>query len=496
MNRALAYAFLLAGFTASAQAADLSVDSLKDPIPDSLSFSGVTVYGTIDVGYGYQTHGAPTSGEFRQDAAYNIYSSKYANGPISSLESQAIEQSFIGIKVEEGIGAGWVGIARLETSFDPYTGTINDGPKSLLLNAGAPLSQQSANGDSSRAGQAFNGPAYAGVSSDTYGTLTVGRHVSLQGEVFRDYDPQDLSNAFSLLRWSSSLAGAGITESSNVDEFVKYAVRYGPVHAAGIYSAGGPDTGFFGPAYGANVGGAYGGFSIDAVYQQVNAGVQASALTASPATGTQSIYAPPANYSNTQVNAQITDSDSWSVQGKYSFDFSGGYKDDVTSGSRLTLFAGYEDIRYYNSSAARDAQYVGDTIAGGYVIGHLAAIAGVSKASTYYFYADTRELQVAWTGARYELPSGWTFSAGYYHIDQPAFSSASTLSSPQAGSPNQQKAYTAGSLDSGSFVVDYRFDKHFDVYAGVNYSDISGGLASGYLANNNTSVVSGLRLKF
>jgi predicted porin len=493
MNKAFACAALLAGFGASAQAADLD---LKDPLPSSLTWQGITLYGTIDAGYGYQTHGAPTSGEFRQDAVYNIYSSKFANKPISALESQAIEQSFIGIKVEEAIGAGWVAIARLETSFDPYTGTLNDGPKSLLLNAGLPLNQQSANGDSSRAGQAFNGPAYAGVSSDAYGTLTVGRHISLQGDVFREYDPQDLSNAFSLLRWSSSLAGAGITEASNVDESVKYAFRYGPVHAAGIYSAGGPDTGFFGPAYGANVGGAYGGFSIDAVYQQVNAGVQASALTASPAVGTQSIYAPPANYSNTLVNAQITDSDSWSVQGKYTFDFGGGYKDEVIPGSRLTFFAGYEDIRYYNSSAARDAEYVGDTIAGGYVIGHLAAITGVSKASTYYFYASTRELQVAWTGARYELPSGWTFSAGYYHIDQPAFSSASSLSNPQAGSPNQQRAYTAGSLDSGSFVVDYRFNKHFDVYVGVNYSTIDGGLASGYLANDDTTFVTGARLKF
>ncbi len=370
----------------------------------------------------------------------------------------------------------------------------------MLSNAGVPLSLQSANADSSRAGQAFNGPAYAGVSSDAYGTLTFGRHVSLQGDVFRDYDPQELSNAFSLLRWSSSLAGAGITESSNLDESVKYAVHYGPLHAAAIYSAGGQDTGYFGPAYGADVGGAYRGFSIDAVYQKVDAGVQAAALTASPSTGTQSIYAPPANFSTTAVNGQITDSDSWSVQGKYTFEFGdgykGGYKDEVTSSSKLTLFAGFEDIRYYNSSAARDAEYVGDTIEGGYAIGHLAAISGVSKASSYYFYEGTRELQLDWTGARFELPSGWSFSAGYYHINQPAFSSASTLSTPQSGSPNQQKGYTAGNLDSGSFVVDYRFDKHFDVYAGLNYSTIEGGLASGYLANNDATFVTGVRLKF
>lgn len=494
MKKTLALAFALAGFVVPAKAADLDASGIKDPIPDSLTWQGITLYGTVDVGYGYQSHGAPTNGDFRQDADYNIYSSKFADKAYSGLESQAMEQSFIGLIVEEPIAPGWLAVARLETSFDPLYGTINDGPKSLLENAGAPLSQQTANADSSRAGQAFNGPAYAGVASDTYGTLSAGRHVSIQGDVFREYDPQDLSNAFSLLRWSSSLAGAGITEASNLDNSVKYRFDYGAVHGAAIYSQGGQDTGFFGPAYGANIGGTYRGFSFDAVYQKVDAGVQASALTASPATGTQSIYAPPANYSTTQVNAQITDSDSWSVQGRYTFDFGGSLKDDTAS--RLTFYGGFEDIRYYNSSAARDAEYLGDTIEGGYTIGHLAAITGVSKASSYYFYASTRELEVAWTGAKYELPWGLSFSAGYYYIYQPAFSSASVLSTPQAGSPNQQKAYTAGSLNDGSFVVDYRFDKHFDVYAGINYSTIDGGLASGYLANNDTSVVTGVRLKF
>jgi len=70
------------------------------------------------------------------------------------------------------------------------------------------------------------------------------------------------------------------------------------------------------------------------------------------------------------------------------------------------------------------------------------------------------------------------------------------LSNPQAGSPNQQKANLAGTVNDGSFVADYQFNKHFDVYAGVNYSVIDGGLASGFLANNNTSVVTGARVKF
>ena len=59
------------------------------------------------------------------------------------------------------------------------------------------------------------------------------------------------------------------------------------------------------------------------------------------------------------------------------------------------------------------------------------------------------------------------FSAAYYHLYQPAFSSLSKPGSPQPGSPNRQ-ARSSGSLNDAFFVVDYRFDKHFDVYAGVD----------------------------
>ncbi len=493
MGKTIVIALALTGFAATAHAADLDFGSIKDPIPDNLTFNGVTLYGTVDVGYGYQSHGAPTNGDFRQDATYNIYSSKFANGPISSLESQAMEQSVIGIIVEERIASGLLGVARLETSFDPLYGTINNGPQSLLENAGTALSRQSANGDSSRAGQAINGQAYAGIASDTYGALTIGRHASVQGDVFREYDPQEQSNAFSLLRWSSALAGAGITESSNLDNSVKYRVEYGPVHGSAIYSAGGQGTGNFGSAYGADLGGTYRGFSLDSVYQKVNAGAQASADAVSGLGINQAPAA--AQFSNTLVKAIITDSDSWSVQGKYTFEFGGGYKDDLAAGSKLTVYGGFEDIRYYNSSLARDKEYVGDTIEGGYEIGDPTLLNSGGLKGSFNYYVGTRELQVEWTGASYAL-NAWTFSAGYYHIYQPAFSSLSKAGTPQPGSPNQQQAYTAGSLNDGSFVVDYRFNKHFDIYVGVNYSAIDGGLASGYLANNDTSAVTGLRLKF
>jgi predicted porin len=108
-------------------------------------------------------------------------------------------------------------------------------------------------------------------------------------------------------------------------------------------------------------------------------------------------------------------------------------------------------------------------------------------------YNTDKVLQLAWTGAKYELPSGWSITGAYYHIDQQAFSGTVNA---LAASTIQTKANSAGSYNDGSFVVDYQFTKHFDVYAGVNYSALDGGLASGFLNNSQTTVATGIRLKF
>ncbi len=70
-----------------------------------------------------------------------------------------------------------------------------------------------------------------------------------------------------------------------------------------------------------------------------------------------------------------------------------------------------------------------------------------------------------------------------------------TVSAPAAGTI-QTNANAAGIYNEGSFVVDYRFNKHFDVYAGVNYSTLDGGLASGFLNDNQITAATGVRLRF
>ncbi len=463
MNRTLAFALALAGSAATAQAADLGLDNLKDPLPDSLTWYGVTLAGTIDAGYTYQSHGVPMGASFPQTLEYNIWSAKNAGKEISTLGANALERSGIGLYIDEGIGDGWSAVGKIKTEFNPLSGELADGPASLLRNFGVPLASQSANGDSNRAGQAFNGEVYAGVSNAAYGTLTVGRQRSLQYDMMSAYDPQDGSYAFGLIGYSSSFAGSGDTEAGRWDDSVKYVYQYGPVHAEAMYSDGGAETGIFGQAYGFDVGGAYRGFALDAVYQRENDVVSASAASA------------------TTLKAVISDNESWSVQAKYTYDFGGGFKDDAP-GAKLTFYGGYESISFANPDT-NPSTYIGQATLGGYVI----------SAVTSNPYQTDKVLQLAWTGARYELPSGWSFSGAYYHVEQNAF--VGTVSAPVAGTI-QTKANSSGSYNDGSFVVDYRFTKHFDVYTGINYSALDGGLASGYLNDNQTTVVTGMRLSF
>ena len=161
---------MLLWLTAPATAGELN---LKEPVPENLSWHGVTVYGAVDIDYAYLAHGAPLNGALPTGLAYNtILSAKYANRPISSLAESAIEQSKAGIKIEEPVANGWTVVGQLESAFQPLSGELADNCASLARNNGIPLTAQTANLNGSRCGQLFSGPAYAGVSSVAYGTLT------------------------------------------------------------------------------------------------------------------------------------------------------------------------------------------------------------------------------------------------------------------------------------------------------------------------------------
>ncbi|MGZ5874392.1 MAG: porin, partial [Bradyrhizobium sp.] len=206
MRRTLVFALAMASLMTTAHAADVDLfpfkapPQLKDPLPDSLTWYGVTLYATLDLGYAYQTNGRPlgavVSGlEFIPFTTTRNYTGQH----ISTIAHSGLEQSKIGIKFDEPLGLGWSAVGKADTGIDPLTGKLSDGCSSFIHNAGVVYTQHNSNADSGRCGQAFNGSLYGGLSNKQYGTLTIGRQNSFELDSIAAYDQMYLSYAFTLL---------------------------------------------------------------------------------------------------------------------------------------------------------------------------------------------------------------------------------------------------------------------------------------------------------
>ena len=155
--------------TAKAASQTATCASVKDFFVTGcpLTWYGITVYGTIDAGVTWRSHGAPFNGTSAVGADYLVQ--KYSNGALWGLAPNGLSQSNIGIKGNEPFAPGWAFIFDLQAGFDPYSLQFANGPRSVAQNAGVPLTSQNSYSDSSRAGQFYNSVGYLGVSSP-YGT--------------------------------------------------------------------------------------------------------------------------------------------------------------------------------------------------------------------------------------------------------------------------------------------------------------------------------------
>jgi len=460
------------GFTLVCAAAQADV---KDPLPDSLSLGGVTLYGTIDVGYAYQSKGVPLSSTLPGGLEYQSFTTtrNFAGSQSTAAES-GLEQSKIGIRVSQPIAEDWTLVARVETGINPLSGHLTDACQSIASNAHNAQGSQTANADSSRCGQFFNGPAFGGVGNKDYGTLTIGRQNSLELDATAAYDPQQLSYAFSFLGYSGFNGGAGSTQAARWDNSFKYAYATGPVHINLMYSGGAQDAGLFGKAFAGGIGGTFSGFSVDAVYENVKGAVNLrSSVDDGGYTGA---------YPNNGLAAYESDNTSWNVMGKYTFDLGG----TGATADKLTVYAGYTHIEKANANyPAGDAQ-------GGYPI---AIGININNSAVYSF---------EWLGARYAMASGWTLSGGLYHINQNSWTIGLGPTGTQGVGCVNAGLLCSGDFYEASVVADYAFNKHYDVYAGVNYSDVKNGLANGFVgttvgtsgSENQTDVMFGLRIRF
>jgi predicted porin len=468
MRRTLVFALAMASLVANAHAADVdqlplkALPSFKDPLPDSLTWNGITLYGTLDLGYAYQTNGRPL-GSVVSGLEFIPFTTtrNYTGTPVSTIAHSGLEQTKIGVKFDIPVGLGWSAVGAADTGIDPLTGTLSNGCVSFLQNAGIPYNNQTSNADSGRCGQAFNGVLFGGLENKQFGRLTIGRQDSLELEAIRTFDPLTLSYAFSLLGYSGTNGGMGSTQAARWDNSIKYAYEYGPFNAGVMYSQGGPNTGMFGTGLGATAGVTWGGFALQGIYEKEHGAVNLQTAV-NDAFGTNTLA------------ANISDNTSWSIMAKYTFQFGGIYVNPgptkaaapAVKPDKLTFYAGYTNTSQANPSTP----ILFGGAAGGYQLTSTATLPDNDA------FTNPRVLQFFWTGAKYELAWGLSFTAAYYHVNQNSY----TADHAPCVLGGASKVDCAGTFDQGSFVIDYAVSKHLDIYAGVTYGIVRDGLASAF----------------
>jgi predicted porin len=448
-----------------ALAADLpykAVVKAKPPEDDGLCIKGVCVYGNFDMGLAYVQHSAPLSPLAGAPLDF-LVSKNGGQGAYFGASANMMSNSFIGLRGKQEIADNLYAVFNLQTLFNTENGTNANGPGSIAQNNGLATQLQNSFGDSSKAGQMFNQAAYFGISSPIYGTFTMGRQTALSSDLIVNYDPLSGSNAWSVITFQGANGGGGDTENRIYDNSYEYRVNVGPVRLAveAQLGNGGNNTGT-GNAFEGNIGFDYMGFSMDFLGGHIS---DAVGIGSAPLTSAQVITAATvqgAAMGTGQIAGTISDNTVFQVGARYTI---GPWK----------LFGGYEWIQFSNPQNPLAAN---SNVAGGFIL--------VAPNNTNF--TNDKILQTAWVGVRYSITPALDITGAYYHQWQNSFGGAADGSvagfGAVAGCEDARSSKCSGTLDAVSLVVDWRFARHMDMYAGIMYSQVTGGLANNFIVNS------------
>jgi predicted porin len=497
----------------------------SSPADCPLSWGPFTVYATLDGGLTYESNGAPYNARWNNGVDSFIQKQSYGSKWLWSPNN--LSQSVAGIKMSQPLPSlggspflsGWSLIGTFEWGFNPYYGFPAAAQQSQVNQNGRALLLQGAGADSSRTGQPDNSQGFIGVSNKTYGTLTVGRVNTLSLDAINSYDPMGGSYAFSPLGFSGSFAGFGNTEAARANTALKYRLDlpsfYGAnLRVGGLWQWGGYDQGNgTNGLYQGQVGGDFnlfggttyaGTLSLDGIGSFAKDAVNLSTFTGSCATLTKGAFAGqtgctsglPMFYADTDLKATLSNNTGVLITAKYKW-------------NAWTAYGGYAWLRQADPSDTFPNGF--RTIGGWNVPGTIPA---TSKAIATLFptaWVNTTNFDVPriapywWIGAKYAVTPQLDVSAAFYYLQQSDFATVvcgGTLFTTVAPNGNKiavgrsNNANCAGSEDFFSALIDYRPVKRVDLYAGLMVSNVYGGLANGFPAQQDISPTAGIRIKF
>jgi predicted porin len=486
-----------------------------------LTWYGVTLYGTVDMGGTYQTHGTPFDRNFPTGASYLLGAgggNATNRTPGFGLAPNGLSQSNVGFKVQEAIGGGWSFVSQAGVAFDPYSLLLANAPQALQNGIGVAENQQALPFDSSRWGWLAD-QIYAGVNSATYGTLTFGRQNTLYNDGIVAYDPMGASYAFSPIGYSGKAAGAGDTEDARWTTAIKYRVNIGDFRLSAMgqpgfgYGADNPNQGAVEGGIGGDIRNlGPGTLSLDAIAAWEKDAVNISTTFPGQATAGGWPTTFPAGVTpalGSGLKATISNQTSFMGLAKYSF---GGWTNpppvvgkappapSVPSGIPLTLYAGYEWIQFASPSnpqtAFRDDGFLFNFVnaAGSHLSANGTTIANNAfNAACGSGTGCTNEtFQIMWTGAKYGITKDLDIVGAYYHYIQSTFVNGVNCSASAAAANSRCQGW----YDVYSLVLDWRFLPKWDWYIGTMYSAAFGGIANGDIARNNLATTTGVRFRF
>jgi len=466
---------------------------------------GITLYGTLDVGVGYQEWGA-----FRNPSADKLNYGVQKSGHEHYLQPtyNALSSNVLGLKMKEDLAplglANWSLVGVLEAGINPYSGILTNPIRSLAdnnLNAanGSVVINgktffnhwQTGNYDSSRNGSWDNSQGYAGISNKTWGTLTFGRTNTLSYDTMNKYDPI-ASTAFSQIGFSGSFPGWGNTELNRFNTAFTYKVAIPDVYAfSTVRLAGQAQVGGYGMqngsmgSYFGQAGFDWGNFSFDAVVGWAKDAVSLSSFGGSPQPPCNGdIYAIKVNNTcqdpNSILKATLSNNFGTDLMASYKWDqfkFYGGYiyaRDSNPSDSFLT---GFKTI------------YPAVSVPAGYFVKGVLT----NDAVTSNPFNHSRVQQTIWTGVRYSVPDYWLHGYGsldlaaafYYQWQNNYNFSVDKLGNTIGAACTGTGAFISsskcgGAIDAFSFFADWKPVKRVDIYAGVMIQTVYGGLANGF----------------
>ncbi|MDE2057170.1 MAG: porin, partial [Betaproteobacteria bacterium] len=407
---------------------------------------GVQLYGVIDAGIAQSTNNSDVSSTFVTGIVPTGNEAKAKNlGTTLGMMNGGESATRWGIKGNEDLGQGRKVGFTLESGFSVANGQ-------LAYSGLAGGSNYQSTADTSLNGQLFGRQAHLDLSDAHLGALQIGRVYNLQADIVTGgYDPVNFQ-MFSPINFSGFYGGGGATDNFRIDNSLKYNKKFGNYSFNLLYSLGGRSNSYTaGSSEQATVGYENSRFGLQGGYQYTHdvtsIGTPGTITNTVSSTVTTTIPTP------NSVAVTYNDLRSYILAGKYNFN------------QKLTVKGGYEFVQYLPPS-----NYSSDSV--------ITNVYNYTVASSAP--GGSKQYNVYWLGADYDLSDRIKLSGGYYWV---------TL---QAGG-------TAGDgYDKyASVAAEYYLSKRTNFYAAVMNDTKQGAAAAGpaYPSTFNTYGI-GVRTKF